>query len=221
MSEIGISPASIQLGGGDDDVFKNDRNTPGFAPDKKRHNSARSSVKFRRFTRAYIISQLRKHNFDTIADKHVLLEETDDSSQLLLHHLAGNLADERQRQFEDILDRLQLTNDNLSETYQTIVTEIFRDDVNWGRVLAFLVFSGSLAVYCAQQSMEERVGEVISWTEDDMQRTVSSWIMKQGGWAAFVEHFDDSWTIEIPHYLLAGVVAAVLAGGIFLLKKLF
>lgn len=224
MSEVGIFlPAPLRFGGnspgnGDDDVFKTNTSTGG--------NSSCSNTcvkaKFCRFVRAYIVDQLRKHNFDTLADKYAFLEEYgNDGSQLMLLHLADNLAEERKRQFEDILTRLQLTNENLSETYQTIVKEMFIDGVNWGRILAFLVFAGSLAVYCAREDMEERVREVISWAEYDVEKTVSRWITQQGGWKAFVEHFDEnSWTIE-PNYVLAGVAAAVVAGGVFLLKKLF
>ena len=157
-----------------------------------------------------------------LADIHANHEECcDDGSELMLHHLAGNLAEERKRQFEDILNRLQLDDENLAETYQTIVKEVFIDGINWGRILAFLVFAGSLAVYCAREGMEERISDVISWTENDVEKTISRWMETQGGWSAFVDHFDNSWTIEVPPYILAGVFTAVVAGGLFLLKKLF
>lgn len=182
----------------------------------------RSSAKFRHFARVYIVNQLRKHDFSDIAEKYAVPEDEDDGSQLMLQHMANDLAEERQRQFEDILNRLQLDDDTIEETYRTIVTEIFRDHINWGRVLAFLIFSGSLAVYCAQHDMEGRVGDVISWTEDEVQQTVSLWVIQQGGWAAFVDHFDGSWTVEIPQLVVgAGLVAAIVTGGFFLLRKLF
>lgn len=181
-----------------------------------------ANSKFRRFVRAYIIDQLRKNNFEALADIHANHEECcDDGSELMLHHLAGNLAEERKRQFEDILNRLQLDDENLAETYQTIVKEVFIDGINWGRILAFLVFAGSLAVYCAREGMEERISDIISWTENDVEKTISRWMETQGGWSAFVDHFDNSWTIEVPPYILAGVFTAVVAGGLFLLKKLF
>lgn len=224
MSGVGISPPPIDggtpgRGGGglkkEKGLGRSDR-----FPLKSSHY--RSSARFRHFARVYIVNQLRKHECSDIAEKYAVPEDEDDGSQLMLQHMANELAEERQRQFEDILNRLQLDNDNIEETYRTIVTEIFRDHINWGRVLAFLIFSGSLAVYCAQHSMEERVGDVISWTEDEMQQTVSLWVVQQGGWAAFVEHFDGSWTIEIPQLVVgAGLVAAIVTGGLFLLKKLF
>ena len=199
-----------------DDVFKADSSTDVSCTD------ARLNAKFRHFARQYIIDQLRKHDFNALADKYDTCKKCDDSSEKMLHHLAGNLAEERKRQFEDILIRLKLTDANLSETYRAIVKEMLIDGVNWGRILAFLVFSGALAVHCAQQGMEQRVGDVITWTESDVEKTVSRWVDRQGGWEAFVDHFDDgSWTIEPPRYLLASVIAGVIVGGLYLLKKLF
>ena len=216
MTDVGLSPRG-SLPGNNDEVFKTD------PPASKSDSSCRNAsvnVRFRHFARAYVVDQLRKHDFEELATKHATFEEhCCDDSQRMLHHLAGNLAEERKRQFEDILNRLQLTSENLSETYRTIVKEMFVDGVNWGRILAFLVFAGSLAVFCARENMGNRVGEVISWTENDVEKTVSKWVIRQGGWAAFVDHFDDSWTIENPGYVVASVLLSLV--GIFLLKKLF
>ena len=204
-----------------DSVFKKERNAD---LGRGSPNDAVINAKFRHFARRYIVNQLRKKGFEDVANKHDTssdTEEPENGSQHLLHHLAGDLAEERERQFEDILSRLGLTNDNLSETYGVIVQEMFIDGVNWGRILAFLVFSGALAVHCAREGMENRVGDVISWTQNDVERTVSRWVVEQGGWRAFVNHFDaGTWTIDSPQCILAGILL-ILAGGFYLLKKLF
>ena len=210
---------SSQTDNNSDDVFKPQRDTRL----TQSLTDAYVNVKFRHFARRYILNHLRKKGFDTLADKHEVSfsDDEEEISQRMLHHLAGNLAEEREHQFEDILVRLNLTSDNLSETYRVIVNEMFVSGVNWGRILAFMVFSGSLAVYCAREDMEGRVGDVIKWTEDDVEKTVSQWVEKQGGWRAFVDHFDDgSWTIDSPQCILAGLLI-VLVGGFYLLRKLF
>ncbi len=179
----------------------------------------------RRFCRLYIMDQLRKHGCHHIVEQLSLeYREPEDESYQLLHQIANQLADERQQQFEDVLYALQLTNENLKVTYDTVVTEIFRDGIHWGRVIAFLVFSSSLAVFCAQHGMESRVNEVIEWTESEMETRLQRWILERGGWQAFMEHFDDT-SLNLgtsQGLLVAGVAAAaVIAGGVFLLRKLF
>ena len=178
---------------------------------------------FRNLTRSYIVNQLRRHGYNRLADEINDYEESDEESTRVLHTITAQLAVERETQFEDILYRLQLTDANLQVTYHTVVTEIFRDDINWGRIVAFLAFSGSLAVYCAQNRMSARVHDIVEWTEAQMHGQLRGWIQAKGGWKAFVEHFDDgSMTIDMSSLLVAGgVLAAVVAGGAFLIRKLF
>ena len=178
----------------------------------------------RHFARFYILNQLRKHNHSDLAER---LSNPEDQVEGETHHLlqtiAGQLEKERGQQFEEILNRLQLTNQNLKLTYETIVGEIFRDEIHWGRIVAFIVFSGTLAVYCAEHGLEARVKDVIGWTEEQMESRVRDWVLEKGGWQAFMDHYDDErWTIEIPQLLVgAGLAAAVVAGGILLMKKFF
>ena len=221
MAEVELRPpSSLRLGGGSrddrDDVFKDDSHANVSCTD------SRINTRFRHFSRVYIISQLRKHGFNELANKHSNCESCDDSFEQVLHHLAGNLAEERKHQFEEMLVGLRLTHDSLSETYHVIVREMFADGVNWGRILTFLVFSGSLAVFCAREKMGERVGDVIVWTENVIEKTITNWVDRQGGWTAFVDHFDDgSWTIEPPTYIAASVIAVLVVAGLYVLKKLF
>ncbi len=178
----------------------------------------------RNFARIYILSQLRRHNFNDLADELSEFEQPEDESH---HHalqmIADQLADERQDQFREILYRLQLNEENLQETYDTIVREIFSDGVHWGRILAFVVFSGSAAVFCAEHGMRSRVRDIVNWTEAAFHRQLWQWILERGGWRAFVNHFGDgSWKMDATGLLTGvGIVVAALAGGMFLLKKLF
>ena len=223
MSLVERKPPTSYEGGpytdDQDDVFKSERDTH----IERSTTDISIENKFRNFARHYIVGQLRKKGFESLADKHEISkpDETEDAFRHTLHHLAGNLAEERERQFEDILTKLELTDANLSESYHVIVTEMFIDGVNWGRILAFMVFSGALAVHCAREGMEGRVGDVIRWTEDSLEKMVLPWAVDQGGWRAFLDHFDaGTWTIDPPQCILAGILI-VLVGGFYLLKKLF
>lgn len=180
---------------------------------------------FKNLTRGYIVSQLRKYGFKRLSEEIRDYEDSDEESLRVLHTITDQLADERQTQFDDILYRLQLTDENLEVTYHTVVTEIFRDEVNWGRIVAFLAFSGSFAVHCAQNRMGRRVHDVVQWTESQMHGRLRSWIRERGGWRAFVDHFSDGSSlpvVDLSSLLVAGgLFAAVVAGGAFLIRKLF
>ena len=179
----------------------------------------------RNFARIYILSQLRKHNFNDLADELSEFDEPEDETHRhTLQTIANQLADERQDQFQDILHRLQLNDENLQETYDTVVGEIFAEGVHWGRILAFVVFSGSAAVFCAEHNMRSRVRDIVNWTEAEFQRQLWQWIIEKGGWRAFINHFDDgSWKMDLTAVsAIIGVVSVgAIAGGLLLLRKLF
>ena len=192
--------------------------------DRTLHVADSNDQHIKNFARIYILSQLRKNNFNDLADELSKFEQPEDECHRhALQMIANQLADERQDQFREILYRLQLNDENLQETYDTVVREIFSDGVHWGRILAFVVFSGSAAVYCAEHHMKPRVRDIVNWTEVAFQSQLWQWIVEKGGWRAFVHHFDDgAWKVELTSLLTgAGLVAAAIAGGMFLLKKLF
>ena len=180
------------------------------------------SRRIRSFVRVYILYQLKIHECHRVVEQLADLEESDEESHRAIQSIANRLADERRQQFQELLNRLQITNENLRVTYDTIVTEVFKDDIHWGRIISFLVFSGALAVYCAQHNLEARVRDVITWTECEVQNNVWIWITEHGGFRAFIEHFDDGSQISLSQFVIgASVVAAVVAGGIMVLKNLF
>lgn len=176
---------------------------------------------FTNFIRMFLASQLTKRDCTHVLDQLPEYEDSDEESHIVVHSIASQIAEEKEQEFEDILYRLQLSEENLKLTYDTIVREIFRDGINWGRILAFLVFSSALAVFCAQNQMESRVGDVVAWTETEMHTRLREWMIEKGGWKAFMEHFDDG-SMTIPHLLLgASVVTAAIVGAAILMKKFF
>ena len=182
----------------------------------------------RQFARYYILNQLRKHNQSEVADRLSSPEDAgEDNLHNRLHAIANQLADETGQQFKDMIYHLQLTGQNLQETYMSIVSVLFQDDIHWGRIVAFIVFSGSLAVYCAEHRMENNVKDVIHWTEEQIESSrVRDWVQEKGGLQAFMDHYDyERWKVEIPiPQFLMGVgllaTAAVIAG-VLVIKKFF
>jgi len=62
---------------------------------------------------------------------------------------------------------------------------LFSDGViNWGRVVALLAFSGSLAAQCVEKEMPFLVNQVIDWTTAYISTHLASWIHDNGGWVS-------------------------------------
>ena len=67
----------------------------------------------------------------------------------------------------------------------TSLHSLFSDGIiNWGRVVALLAFSGSVAAQCVEKEMPFLVDSVIDWTTTYISTNLASWIHDNGGWVS-------------------------------------
>ena len=123
-----------------------------------------------------------------------------------------------------MLNTLAIQESTLKQTYDTIVEEMFKGQTHWGKMVTFVVFTSHIVLYCAKrENLKHKVPDVVNWTETVIDEKLHRWIEEQGGWQAFVEHFDtENWRISLSTVLLGlGLGAGVVAGGLLALKKMF
>lgn len=174
--------------------------------------------------RFFIMNELRKNGYKAIANQLQPVENPNDNTHQIIRSIAAEFENERSKQFTDIFAGLSINDSNLKQTYNTVLTELFREGVHWGKIIAFLVFSSHLAIYCAQNNMEDRVKEVVEWSELEMQTRIHDWVQERGGWVAFAQHYnrDGDFTLNLSSIiLLTGVTIALIGGGLFTIKQLF
>ena len=171
--------------------------------------------------RLYIVRQLRENDFEDLANGFRPVSDPDHDVHRLIGTICTQLEKERAEQFDEIIDSLTVTNDNLEETYRQLTTHVFEEGVNWGRIITFLVFSARLCLHCARYGLQDRVTDVVEWTECEMRERVHNWVVQRGGWSAFVEHYDEeSWKLSLSTaVVITGMVIAVLASGAFMVRR--
>lgn len=174
--------------------------------------------------RHYIITQLTENGYEDIADRLQQVSNPNDPVHEIFQGVAANLNEEREQQFKEMLRTLALNNSNLKEVYDSIIAEMFKNSTHWGRIVAFTVFTSHFTLYCAGDvSLQHRVPEVVEWCDRVIQDKLHSWIEEQGGWQAFVDHFDlENWRVTLSSALLGlGVGVSAVVSGLIVLKKLF
>ena len=99
------------------------------------------------------------------------------------------LSDELEAQHGVFLDsmchRLEVTPESARSKFVQVADEVFREGVNWGRIVALFTFGGRLAQNL-QQNGHENVDEVAEWLEDYVIK-LSDWIQGHGGWVSETE----------------------------------
>ncbi|KAM5135864.1 bcl-2-like protein 1 [Mantella aurantiaca] len=90
------------------------------------------------------------------------------------------------RAFNDLACQLHITPDTAYQSFEQVVQELFRDGMNWGRVVAFFSFGGALCFESADKEMEELLPRIIQWMATYLDSSLEPWIQENGGWEAFV-----------------------------------
>ncbi|KAM3871672.1 bcl-2-like protein 1 [Diretmus argenteus] len=133
------------------------------------------------------------------------------------------------RAFSDLHDQLHITPATAYQSFESVMDEVFRDGVNWGRVVGLFAFGGALCVECVEKEMSPLVGRIAEWMTVYLDNHIQPWIHSQGGWERFAEIFGQDTAAEsrksqesFRKWLLAGMtlVTGVVVGSLIAQKRL-
>uniref|UniRef100_A0A8D0HVA8 Bcl-2-like protein 1 n=1 Tax=Sphenodon punctatus TaxID=8508 RepID=A0A8D0HVA8_SPHPU len=91
------------------------------------------------------------------------------------------------RAFSDLTSQLHITPVTAYQSFEQVVNELFRDGVNWGRIVAFFSFGGALCVESVDKEMQGLVGRIVTWMATYLTDHLDPWIQENGGWERFVD----------------------------------
>ncbi|KAJ3594795.1 hypothetical protein NHX12_004101 [Muraenolepis orangiensis] len=103
------------------------------------------------------------------------------------HRVLREAGDELERLYRSDLTemsrQLYLTSSTAQRRFGEVMDELFRDGVNWGRIIAFFEFGGTVCVECAgKEEMTSQVDRIAEWMTEYLNGPLSSWIQDNGGW---------------------------------------
>nr|XP_043893519.1 bcl-2-like protein 1 isoform X3 [Solea senegalensis] len=88
------------------------------------------------------------------------------------------------RAFSDLHNQLHITPATAYQSFENVMDEVFRDGVNWGRIIGLFAFGGALSVECVEKEMSPLVGRIAEWMTVYLDNNIQPWIESQGGWTA-------------------------------------
>ncbi|XP_011473713.1 bcl-2-like protein 1 isoform X1 [Oryzias latipes] len=109
-------------------------------------------------------------------------------------------ADEFERRFHqgfsDLSVQLHITPDTAYQNFKRVLDELFKDGINWGRVVGLFVFGGALCVECVERNMGELVSRIAEWMTQYLDEQISPWIHSHGGWDCFARLYGQNGAAE-------------------------
>ncbi|XP_040921283.1 apoptosis regulator Bcl-2-like [Toxotes jaculatrix] len=74
-----------------------------------------------------------------------------------------------------------------------VCEELFKDGVNWGRIVAMMELGGALSAEVTKRGGGWQVDDIARWMEESLDSPLlQGWIEDNGGWDAFVELYGES-----------------------------
>ena len=101
----------------------------------------------------------------------------------ILRRLTDDLEDRHSAVLSNMCNRLNVVSGSAQSKFVQVADEVFRDGVNWGRIVAIFAFGAKLAQYCIRNGLQEDVDEIILWVGNYIS-SLSPWIHSQGGWVS-------------------------------------
>lgn len=93
--------------------------------------------------------------------------------------------------FFNLGEQLHLNSDNIHAIFFGISDEIFVTGINWGRIVAFLAFGGTVAVHCASDTeLCDILNEIPTWMTDYVEGNLRQWIDAHGGWVCTANSYE-------------------------------
>uniref|UniRef100_A0A8C1C3R5 BCL2 apoptosis regulator n=1 Tax=Cyprinus carpio carpio TaxID=630221 RepID=A0A8C1C3R5_CYPCA len=103
-----------------------------------------------------------------------------------LHKVLREAGDELERlyqsDFAEMSKQLHLTSITAQQRFTAVIDELFRDGVNWGRIIAFFEFGGTVCVECVNKEMTAHVDNIAGWMTEYLNGPLHAWIQENGGW---------------------------------------
>lgn len=90
------------------------------------------------------------------------------------------------RAFNDLHNQLHITPATAYQSFENVMDEVFRDGVNWGRIIGLFAFGGALCVECVEKEMSPLVGRIVEWMTVYLDNHIQPWIQSQGGWVSHI-----------------------------------
>ncbi|XP_017260468.1 apoptosis regulator Bcl-2 [Kryptolebias marmoratus] len=107
---------------------------------------------------------------------------------------------------------------------KTVTDELFRDGMNWGRVVVMMALGGALSREAVRTGETDQVDVIADWLEESLDSPrLRRWMGDNGGWDAFVELYESRpavpfWTPRTVFGLVA-LGAAFITLGVLLTQR--
>ena len=149
-------------------------------------------TELRRLLRLSVAKQLRESDHEDLAVK--LEEETEEILPVAedmkemgdeLKQTVDELNEESSQRFEHMCETLCLSQHNARNKFRRTIEVLFNEGISLNNnIVTMVTFTGHVAVFCADQNMEEQTVEVVEEADTFIHDKILPWLLENGGWVS-------------------------------------
>ncbi len=95
-----------------------------------------------------------------------------------------DLKAKHQREIEERVTTLDISNSMLYMEYQESCSLLMDDDIKWGRITVLLFFTSVLAKRLYRENRTAMIESLVGWQSTFLNDVTSQWILDHGGWVS-------------------------------------
>ena len=113
---------------------------------------------------------------------------TPNDVQRAMRSLGDEFEDRFRDRFDNMIEKLNLTEASARNTFTEIAAETFADNVvNWGRIVALFGFAGRLAVHCFDRNLNSNmVDNIVDWVTAYVDINLRNWMDSHNRWVSII-----------------------------------
>nr|WNN92813.1 Bcl-2-like protein [Sinanodonta woodiana] len=134
----------------------------------------------------YINYRLKKAGFNWPTSPQCTLP--DNEVLVTVRRICDEFEERVSKQFPDLCSsyaKIDVNADSVNKIYE----ETIGNELNWGRVVGILTFSGIMARQCMVSGQANKVDYLVDWTCNFISKKVEPWTREHNGWKGFVDFF--------------------------------
>ncbi|KAK3588706.1 hypothetical protein CHS0354_026023 [Potamilus streckersoni] len=112
----------------------------------------------------------------------------DNEVLLTVRRICDEFEERFSNQFRDMCSSCAQVDVN-AESLNLVFEELIGKELNWGRVVGILAFSGVMALQCMLSGQANKVDYIVDWTCSFISKRVEPWTREHNGWKGFVDFF--------------------------------
>ena len=101
-----------------------------------------------------------------------------------------------QQTFSDLTSQLHITPGTAYQSSEQVMYELLWDGINWGHIMAFFPFSGTLCIESIDKEMQILVNQITTWMATYLNGYLEPWIQEGCSWDTFVKLYKNNTATE-------------------------